>query len=114
MPMFKRACVVLALVAASACNSPSIPTPTTSSVAVTGTVDGGQTSQFTAKATLSNGTVQDVTATATWASSDTAIATVTSGGLVKITLQSGTADITATYQGKTGLRSVSFDCECGR
>ena len=105
--MFKRACVVLALIAASACNSPSIPTPTTSSVAVTGTVPVvGQTSQFTAKATLSNGTVQDVTAT--WASSNTAIATVTSGGLLKM-LQTGAADITATYQGKTGQRSVSFD-----
>jgi hypothetical protein len=67
MPMFKRTCVVLAVIAVSACHSPITPTATTSFVEVMGTVPGvGQTSQFMAKATLSNSTVQDVTATAMW------------------------------------------------
>jgi hypothetical protein len=66
----------------------------------------GQTSQLRAKVTLSNGTSQDVTAQATWSSSNTTVATVTTGGLLKV-LQLGTADITATYLGRSGQFSVS-------
>jgi hypothetical protein len=63
-----------------------------SSVTVTGTVPAvGQMSQLAAKATLSNGTSQDVTTQATWSSSNTAVATVTAGGLLKV-LQLGGAD----------------------
>jgi hypothetical protein len=100
MPMFRRTFVVLLLISASACSNPTI--------AVTGTVPSiGQTSQLDAKATLSNGTSQDVTATATWASSNTAIATVTTGGLLKV-LALGTAQVTATYQGASGQFPVSL------
>lgn len=54
-----------------------------SSVALEGRVPGaGQTSRFTARATLLVGTGHDVTAIAVWASSDTRVATVTSGGLL--------------------------------
>jgi hypothetical protein len=82
----------------SACGGNNSPTaPSTSSITVTGTVPAvGQASQLTAKATQSNGTSQDVTAQATWSSSNTAVATVTSGGLLTL-LQLGAADITATY-----------------
>src|SRR5579862_1378198 len=81
--MGKRAvAAVLLLLAAgpllflSSCSSSTAPS--TSSLAVTGTVPPvGQTSQLSAKATLANGTIQDVTATATWSSSNTAVATVT-------------------------------------
>jgi hypothetical protein len=92
----------------SACGgSPTVSSTSTSSIAVTGTVPTiGQTSQLAAKATLSNGTTQDVTTQATWSSSNTAVATVTSGGLMKL-LQVGAADITAAYQGVTGRLSVS-------
>jgi hypothetical protein len=91
----------------SACgnNNPFVPT---SSIAVTGAVPvAGQTSQLDAKATLANGTIQDVTATATWTSSNTAIATVTTGGLLKI-LAPGSAIITATYQGVSGMLYVAY------
>jgi Bacterial Ig-like domain (group 2) len=75
----------------SPCHSPTTPT-TMSSVTVTGTVPAvGQMSQLAAKATLSNGTSQDVTTQATWSSSNTAVATVTAGGLLKV-LQLGGAD----------------------
>jgi hypothetical protein len=106
MPMFKRACVVLLLISASACHS-SPTAPTADSIAVTGAVPSvGQTTQLTAKVTLSNGTRQDVTAQATWSSSNTTVVTVTTGGLLKV-LKPGTADITATYQGRSGKFSVS-------
>ncbi len=106
-----RTAAVVAVVALGAvfvaCGS-SPTSPTTSSLVVTGTVPAvGQTSQLTAKVTLSNGTTQDVTTQATWSSSDTAVATVTSGGLLK-TLQLGTADITAAYQNLTGKLSLSL------
>src|SRR5215470_7075615 len=78
------------------------PSMRTSSIAVTGTVPAaGQTSQLTATATLSNGTMQDVTTQATWSSSSTDAATVTSGGVLKV-LTTGCAVITATYQGMSG------------
>jgi hypothetical protein len=74
---------------------------------VTGTVLGvGQTSQFTAKAKLSNGTTQDITTQATWQSSNTAVATVSAAGLV--TVQAfGSTDISASYQSVTGRVSLS-------
>jgi uncharacterized protein YjdB len=69
------------------------------SVAVTGpTLEVGATGQFRATATLSDGTKQDVTAGSTWTSSATAIATVTSAGIVTA-LSPGLTTITATYQG---------------
>jgi hypothetical protein len=76
-----------------------VPTLTVSSVAVTGnlTLTQGQTSQLIATATLSNGTSQDVTAMSTWTSSQPAVASVSSGGLVTA-VSVGSANITATYQ----------------
>lgn len=109
MPTMKRACLVLAVIAVAACHSPTDPTPTTVSVTVTGMVGPiGRANQFTARATLSNGTVQDVTATAIWTSSNPAVATVTSDGLLTM-LQAGAAEIDATYQGVIGKRLVSID-----
>lgn len=82
--------------------------PSASTVTVTGNVPSvGQTSQMTATVRLSNGSTQDVTTQATWSSSNTSVATVTSGGLLKV-LQLGNADITATYQGVNGKLSVSL------
>jgi hypothetical protein len=101
--------LVLGVLFSECSSSPAAPTtPTTSSIAITGTVPAvGQTSQLDAKATLSNGTSQDVTTTATWSSSNTAVATITTGGLLKV-LQVGGAQITATYQGASGQFSVNL------
>ena len=78
------------------------PTPTVVSVAVTGaTPDREGTSQFTATATLSDGTKQDVTLKAAWQSSSTLVAQVSSTGIVSV-VSAGDADIMATYQTVTG------------
>jgi Bacterial Ig-like domain (group 2) len=99
----------------SSSSSPTTPTttssaPTVSSVAVSGgtaLAAAGQTSQLTATATFSNGTTQNVTATATWQSSNAAIATITSSGVVTA-VGSGAATITATYQGRAGTIGVTI------
>ena len=82
---------------------------TVSSVAVTGTnsfTEKGATAQLTATATLSNGTTENRTSTATWASDNTAVATVSSGGLVTA-LATGDATISATVSGVRGTRAVN-------
>ncbi|MDX2039413.1 MAG: choice-of-anchor Q domain-containing protein [Isosphaeraceae bacterium] len=64
------------------------------------TVAGGLTAQFTATATLSDGSTLDVTRFATWASTDPAIATISGAGLASALAQ-GTTVITASIQGVT-------------
>jgi uncharacterized protein YjdB len=63
-------------------------TPTTASVAA------GNTEQFTATGTYSNGTTQNLTSTVTWTSSKTTVATVSSSGLATSVAQ-GSATIKA-------------------
>jgi hypothetical protein len=88
--------------------TPANPTVTVASVVVTGTAPSvGSTAQFSATATLSNGTTQIVTAQATWSSSSTAMATVTSAGVVA-GLAAGDTDVTATYQGVSGRVHVTI------
>lgn len=60
-------------------------------------VQGG-TQQFTATATLSDGTTQDVTPSVIWTSSDTQVATIDSSGAASA-LNAGTTTISATYMG---------------
>jgi hypothetical protein len=87
-------------------STPVTPTPTVSSVTVSGSSPAlGETTQFTATATLSNAATHDVTAQATWQTSDGGVATVSSGGLVR-SVAAGEADITATYSGVTGSQHV--------
>ena len=90
--------------------TPTTPTaPTVTGVTVlapTGSATPGQTAQFIATANLSNGTTQTVTSQATWQSSNTSIATVTSGGLVTA-IAAGQAEIRATYQSVTGTAGVT-------
>jgi hypothetical protein len=68
-------------------------------------LSAGSTSQFSATASLADGTGQNVTGNATWQSSNAAVATVSAGGLVTA-VGPGTARITATYQGKVGSFGV--------
>jgi hypothetical protein len=59
------------------------PSVTVSSVTVTGAAPvSGAAAQFAATATMSNGTTQTVTSQASWQSSNAAVATVNSGGVV--------------------------------
>lgn len=84
------------------------PTVTVSSVSVSGTAPVvGASAQFSATATLSNGTTPSVTTQATWSSSNTAVATVSSSAIVT-GVAAGEADLTATYQGVAGRSHVTI------
>jgi hypothetical protein len=115
------ATTVVAAVATIQCggsSSPSQASPTSpvNSVLVTGTPPAiGAAAQFTATATLLNGTTQSVTTQSTWGSSNTAVVTVSNSGLVTV-IGAGAANVSATYQGvigslaiRTGLRIVTVN-----
>jgi hypothetical protein len=61
----------------------------------------GATQQFSAAGIYSDGSTADVTSQVTWSSSNPAIATISSTGLVT-SVATGTANITATLSGVTG------------
>jgi len=94
---------LLALACGGSTTSPTTP----SSIAVSGAAPiVGSTAQFTATATMSDGTTQDVTSQATWQSSDAAIATVSATGAVT-GVGAGTASVTATYQSVAGSDQIT-------
>src|SRR5262249_35482040 len=82
----------------------TVPPPVVLSIAVSSTstsVGAGQTRQFTAIATYSDGSTRDVTGNAKWSSSNTAAATINSTGLA-IGCAFGATIITATYTDASG------------
>ncbi len=82
----------------------TVSTATVTGLAVlpeTATTPAGTTLTFTADATLSDGTHQDVTASANWMSSATPVATVVSG--VATAIRAGTTTITASFSTGTGM-----------
>lgn len=89
--------------------SPAPPTgpttPTVSSIAIQGLPSGplaaGQSAQLTANATYSDGSTRNVTASASWATSNPGVLTVSTSGLVT-GVAAGEADVTATMSGVTG------------
>lgn len=83
---------------AIACSDSSTSATTVSSLSVTGTTPAiGATAQFKATATMGDGSTQDVTSQAAWSSSNTAVATVSSTGLVA-GVAAGAATVAASYQ----------------
>ena len=101
LALLSLACIVLL----AACNS---STPVLQYVTITpptGTTSVGGTFQFTAKAYYSNGSVQDGTSLVTWASSNTSVATIVTGGLAT-GVGAGTTPITATAAGITGASAT--------
>src|SRR5579859_6574641 len=81
---------------------------TVSSVDVNGAVPAiGSTAQFTCTATFSDGTTQDVTSQASWVSFNTAVARVSSSGVVTA-VATGTAVVKATYQGASGTFTLTI------
>src|SRR3954465_11934685 len=107
-PLVTASAAILAIVLATACGSPSSsPASTSPSAAPIGLkiigaansrIVVGDTAQFTAMATLGNGTTANVTNDAGWTTSDATIFAVARGGKVTA-LKEGSADIRATYQG---------------
>src|SRR5262245_23437092 len=102
-----------------ACDSPSkVELPTTpsapapaplvniSGVSVTGSSSlTGGTTQYAATMTMAGGVTLAVTDTASWQSSNPSVVTVTNTGLVTA-VGTGTADVSATFQGSTGKLTV--------
>jgi hypothetical protein len=83
--------------------------PTVSSVTVTGAssfTEAGVRSQFTARATMSDGTTVDRTDSATWQTDNTTVATVSPQGMVTI-LASGDTAITATVADVRGALGIA-------
>jgi len=116
------AAAITAATIASACGSsspststtPTTPAPTVASVSVTGVAPGiGASTQFVATATLSNGSTQTVTSQASWQSSNTAVATVTSSGVVT-SVAAGDAEIAATYQNVRGGVRITIERPAAR
>jgi len=77
------------------------------------TIAAGTTQQFFATAQLNDGTVQDITASATWASSNTAAATIQAGGLATAGLAAGTTTVSAAFNGMTGQTSLTLTASSG-
>ena len=102
-------CVIVAglAVLGAGCNTLLAPTPATVTSIVVGGLapTRGNTAQFTATATMSDGTTQVVTSLATWGSSNTTIATVSTSGVVT-GVADGTLSITATYQSTIGSITI--------
>ena len=91
-------------------STPPPPAPTLTSIAVTpgtASVAAGLTQPFKATGTYSDNSTQDLTATATWTSSNTAVATI-SGGLAKGVVANATAiTLTAAMSGISGTAQLT-------
>ncbi len=103
------------VVSAISCGGTSTPAPTSPAAATVSSVavaaasiftGPGQHVQFTATATMSDGTTQNVSSQATWQSSNTAVLTVSSTGLAT-SVTEGDAKLTASYTGVAGSSDVS-------
>lgn len=98
------------VIGAAACGKDKItpPTVTLRSVAVTGvpaSLVPPNTATLTASANFSDGSSQNVTSTATWESSNTAVATVAAGVVTART--PGTSEISAVHQGMRGSATLT-------
>jgi hypothetical protein len=82
----------------------TVTAPTLVSIAVTPanpSIAKGGTQQFTATGTYTDSSTQNVTSTATWASSDSTIATISAAGLATGVKAGGPVTITASLSGVT-------------
>ena len=101
LALLSLACIALL----AACNSSAPVLQYVTITPSTGTTSVGGTFQFTAHAYYSNGSVQDGTSLVTWASSNTSVATIVTGGLAT-GVGGGTTSITATAAGIQGASAT--------
>ena len=102
--------LILGIIAA-ACGSTTTSPTTVSSIAITGIAPAvGATAQFTAIATMSNGTTQDVTSLSAWQSSNTGAATVSSSGVVTGVAE-GSTTVQATYLSISGTDAITIPAQ---
>jgi hypothetical protein len=110
--MIRLSCAIVAFaiaLSAAGCSSdrsaapPTAPSATVVRLIVAGTPPAiGTSSQFTAIAVLPDGSNQNVTTQSVWRSSNPAVATVSSGGIVAA-ISGGSVEISAIYANTTGL-----------
>jgi uncharacterized protein YjdB len=84
-------------------------TPVLSSISVSSnslSIAYGATEQFTATAEYSDGSTKDITATATWKSSNAAVATISAAGLATAA-SAGSSTITASLNGVSGSTTLA-------
>jgi len=99
---------LVCLVALTACSSGS---PTLRYIAVTpqsATIAVGSTQQFAAQAFYSDGTSKDVSTLASWASSNTNVASITAAGLA-MGVTTGSSTISATYLGASSTAALTVN-----
>jgi hypothetical protein len=70
------------------------------------TINAGSTQQYTATGNYSDGSQQNITGSVTWTSTNTAVATIASGGLATA-VATGSTTIQATLSGITGSTSLT-------
>lgn len=106
LPCISAACgLVLAVGCGSKTTAPSDAVVSVSLSQQSATIPRNGTLQLTATSISSDGATSDATASATWASSNTAVATI-ANGLVTI-LAPGTAQILATVQGHSASATIT-------
>jgi len=94
-----------------ACANPSEPSRNVSSISISGVAPSvGQSAQFVANATFSDGTVRPLSTGVAWATSNALVATVSSAGLVTAT-SAGTAEISAEYRGVVGRTTITVSVD---
>jgi hypothetical protein len=106
--------VALSAIIAAACGSSTVaPTPTATVVSLA--IDGnaslsirGETSQLTARATMSDGRVEDRTSAVQWSSSDVTIALVSGSGLLTA-MGDGRTVVTAKLDAVAATKPVLVD-----
>ena len=89
-----------------ATSAPAPAAPAATAIIIATTSLTPSTLQLSATARLSDASTRDVTTSARWESADTAIAIVTSGGLVS-SVAGGDVEIRATYQGVVGSAKLT-------
>ncbi len=87
-------------------SSRTVKTITVSPSSQTLLLSTGQTQQFTAQATYSDGSVGDITTMAAWNSSNTSVATISSSGLAQPT-GTGSTTISASLGGQVGTATLT-------
>jgi hypothetical protein len=93
---------------------PTAPSQAAASASIL-TIDGftslsaqGETGRLTAFVTFSDGSVQDESNLAQWSSTNPAVATISSGGMVTA-VSDGRTTVTATFANVTGTRTIMVD-----
>ena len=91
--------------------SPSKASPSASILTINGFTSlsaAGETGRLTAFVTFADGSVQDETNAAQWSSTNQAVATISSNGMVTA-VSDGHTTVTASFANVTGTRTIMVD-----